>query len=149
MNIKAEPVLCEVIVKMKRPNTVNYKEAFKELLVKDRIRDLSKRSSYNVKLQAELTVQHLLTDGKPKSRDIDILVELFHSTRPKTAKYAFCIENKIKDGAINKGTNQLEVPYLCVGRLKKIGHPLFIGAAHILQKLPIMFLAVIREQYRL
>ncbi|WP_171656316.1 PD-(D/E)XK nuclease family protein [Paenibacillus foliorum] len=89
------------------PVILGNKDSFKELIYNDRIRNLSKRSPYSISVQAEMTVMLDTETSKQKTRDIDILIEIFHSSDPHRARFAFCIENKIKDGAIQKGGNQL------------------------------------------
>lgn len=83
------------------------KEAFKELIIQNRVRDLSKRSPYEINVQAEITVVLESDGGKAKTRDIDILIEIYNRNEPNRPRFSFCIENKIKDGAINKGSHQL------------------------------------------
>ncbi|TXK83458.1 PD-(D/E)XK nuclease family protein [Paenibacillus sp. N3.4] len=87
-----------------RPIVLDNKEYYKELLYNNRVRDLSK--NYEVKVQAEFTVTH--TGEKQKNRDIDILIEIYNKNSIiSLPQFSFCIENKIKDGAISKGDNQL------------------------------------------
>ncbi|MBB6692684.1 PD-(D/E)XK nuclease family protein [Cohnella xylanilytica] len=83
------------------------RESFKELLIQERVRDLSKNSPFEVNVQAEITVELELEGGRTKTRDIDILIEIYNGSDAVVPRYAFCIENKIKDGAIAKGGRQL------------------------------------------
>lgn len=89
------------------PIILNNKEQFRELIYEERVRDLSKNSRFDVRVQAEVKVS---IDGgeKKKTRDIDILIELFEQDTSQTLpKFSFCVENKIKDSAIINGDNQL------------------------------------------
>ncbi|MNO60468.1 hypothetical protein D3C76_510810 [compost metagenome] len=90
------------------PIILSNKEQYSELIYEDRVRDLSKNSKFNVRVQAEVKVVSFDYGEKRKTRDIDILIELFeqdaHHSLPK---FSFCVENKIKDGAIIKGDHQL------------------------------------------
>jgi hypothetical protein len=90
------------------PIILNNKEQYGELIYEDRVRDLSKNSRFDVRVQAEVKVVSLDDGEKKKTRDIDILIELFEQdSLHSLPKFSFCVENKIKDGAILKGDNQL------------------------------------------
>ncbi|WP_127532970.1 PD-(D/E)XK nuclease family protein [Paenibacillus kobensis] len=82
---------------------------FKELIYDNRVRDLSRNSMYEVRVQAEVKVISSEEDnGRKRTRDIDILIEIMErQAQHSVPKYVFGIENKIKDGAISKGDNQL------------------------------------------
>lgn len=83
-------------------------EQYKELIFNNRIRDLSRNSKYEVRVQAEVKVISSESEIAKKTRDIDIVIELFDQTfSDSLPKFSFCVENKIKDGAIQKGDNQL------------------------------------------
>lgn len=83
-------------------------EQYKELIYNNRIRDLSRNSKYEVRVQAEVKVISSESEIAKKTRDIDIVIELFDQTfSDSLPKFSFCVENKIKDGAIQKGDNQL------------------------------------------
>ncbi|MFC4404106.1 PD-(D/E)XK nuclease family protein [Gracilibacillus xinjiangensis] len=78
---------------------------FADLIYQNRLRDLSRNSSYEVRVQAELRV---MIERRNKTRDIDIVIELFEqSFSSSVPKYSFCIENKIKNSSIAKGDKQL------------------------------------------
>ncbi|WP_332650012.1 PD-(D/E)XK nuclease family protein [Lysinibacillus sp. 54212] len=90
------------------PIVLANKEQFKDLIYLDKIRDLSRNSKYEVRVQAEVKVVSLKSEWTKKTRDIDIVIELFDQTFSESLpKYSFCVENKIKDGAIQKGDSQL------------------------------------------
>lgn len=89
------------------PILLNHREAFKELIIQNRVRDLSKRSPFEIRVQAEIKVVLESEGERSKTRDIDILIEIFHRKQPNRPRFSFCVENKIKDGAINKGSHQL------------------------------------------
>lgn len=90
------------------PIVLNNKEYFKELIYNNRLRDLSRNSLYEVRVQAEVKVIIPNNRNKRRTRDIDILIEIYERKNLQSVpKYSFCIENKIKDGAIIKGENQL------------------------------------------
>lgn len=83
-------------------------EQYKELIYNNRIRDLSRNSKYEVRVQAEVKVISSESEAAKKTRDIDIVIELFDRTfSGSLPKFSFCVENKINDGAIQKGDNQL------------------------------------------
>ncbi|WP_094605466.1 hypothetical protein [Sporomusa silvacetica] len=75
-----------------------------------RARRGQKRRAATIRVRAEETV-NLENEGKRKARDIDILIELFNTSQPiqhtKMPQYAFAVENKIRDGAIVRGDDQL------------------------------------------
>lgn len=90
------------------PIVLANKEQYKDLIYNKRIRDLSRNSKFEVRVQAEVKVVTLECEVAKKTRDIDIVIELFdQSFSENVPKYSFCIENKIKDGAIQQGDNQL------------------------------------------
>lgn len=90
------------------PIILNNKEQYSELIYEDRVRDLSKNSRFDVRVQAEVKVVSSDDGEKKKTRDIDIVIELFEQASLHTLPtFSFCVENKIKDGAIVKGDNQL------------------------------------------
>ncbi|KUP04675.1 hypothetical protein Q75_14540 [Bacillus coahuilensis p1.1.43] len=83
-------------------------DSFKELVYQNKVRDLSRNSKYEVRVQAEVKVNILENEIPRKTRDIDIVIELFDPIFSKSVpKFSFCVENKIKDGAIQTGDNQL------------------------------------------
>jgi len=82
------------------PVILNNVEVFPDLVYKDRITDLSTKSRFQVTISIEKTVFL----ASRRTRDLDILIEISEGDSIAT-KYVFCIENKIKDGAIQK--NQL------------------------------------------
>ena len=77
------------------------------MIYHDKVRDLSRNSGFAVRVQAEIKVISSLEKEKKKTRDIDILIEIFEGEQQSLPMFAFCIENKIKDGAIVKGDKQL------------------------------------------
>ncbi|WP_182103210.1 PD-(D/E)XK nuclease family protein [Niallia taxi] len=83
-------------------------ERYKDLIYNNRVRDLSRNSKYEVRVQAEVKVIRIESEVVKKTRDIDIVIELFDQNFSDIVpKYSFCVENKINDGAIQKGDNQL------------------------------------------
>lgn len=83
-------------------------EWYKDLIYNNRVRDLSRNSKYEVRVQAEVKVISSESEVVKKTRDIDIVIELFDQNFSDVVpKYSFCVENKINDGAIQKGDNQL------------------------------------------
>lgn len=82
------------------------KKFFKELIYNERVRDLSKKSSFEIRVQPEFSVYSTI-ERKEKRRDIDILIEIYKDSESKVPLYSFCIENKINDGAIHNGSEQL------------------------------------------
>jgi hypothetical protein len=90
------------------PIILNNVEQYKELIYSNRVRDLSRNSLYQVRVQAEVKVMSSKDGNKRRTRDIDILIEIFErNLLHSVPKFSFCVENKIKDGAIIKGDNQL------------------------------------------
>ena len=90
------------------PIVLTNQEQYKDLVYYNKIRDLSRNSKYEVRVQAELKVISSETENLKKTRDIDIVIEIFDPAfSDLLPKYSFCVENKIKDGAIVKGDNQL------------------------------------------
>ncbi|GAB0169758.1 PD-(D/E)XK nuclease family protein [Lysinibacillus sp. CTST325] len=90
------------------PIVLANKEQYNELIYNNRIRDLSRNSKYEVRVQAEVKVISSTSESAKKTRDIDIVIELFDQTfSDSLPKFSFCVENKINDGAIQKGDNQL------------------------------------------
>lgn len=90
------------------PIVLAHSERFKDLIYLHKIRDLSRNSKYEVRVQAEVKVVSLENERVKKTRDIDIVIELFDQTFSESVpKYSFCVENKIKDSAIQKGDYQL------------------------------------------
>ncbi len=80
---------------------------YEDLIYNGDIRDLSRNSGFDVRVQAEVKLI-VIDDGvKRKTRDIDILIELIDKTNRENTPYVFAIENKINDAAIMKGDNQL------------------------------------------
>lgn len=90
------------------PIVLSNNERYKELIYNNRVRDLSRNSKYEVRVQAEVKVISSESEAVKKTRDIDIVIELFDQNFSDVVpKYSFCVENKINDGAIQKGDNQL------------------------------------------
>lgn len=90
------------------PVILRNEEHYKELLYNNRVRDLSRNSSYDVRVQAEVKVVSFDDGSRRKTRDIDILIEIFRRDHVhSTPVFSFCIENKIKDGAIVTADKQL------------------------------------------
>lgn len=82
-------------------------ENYKDIMYIGDVRDLSRNSNIEVRVEAEVKLP-ILDDGiKRKTRDIDILIELFDKTTPQKLLHVFAIENKINEGAIVKGNRQL------------------------------------------
>ncbi|WP_046174020.1 PD-(D/E)XK nuclease family protein [Domibacillus indicus] len=98
----------KLVERFLEPIVMSSPQFYKELIYEGRIRDLSSQSFFEVRVQAELTVISYEDRFKKKTRDIDIVIELFNrQSADKVPLFAFCIENKIKDGAIVKGGKQL------------------------------------------
>lgn len=80
---------------------------YKDLMYSADVRDLSRNSNIEVRVQAEVKLLFFDDGVKRKTRDIDILIELYDKANMQKPLYVFAIENKINDGAIVKGDQQL------------------------------------------
>jgi hypothetical protein len=80
------------------PLVMENKQYFKNIIFKDvKITDLSTKSRFEISVETEKRV----SPTKNKSRDIDILIEIFETVNQKKQLiHSICVENKIKDGAL-------------------------------------------------
>jgi hypothetical protein len=97
-----------------RPLAMKYPDDFDFLLSEDssKMTDLSLKSNFDVRVQPEKTVKAIYKKGPHKrsgDHDIDIVIEMRieQDGHAEELPLVVCVENKIRDGSVRKGSNQL------------------------------------------